>query len=87
MISETLEKHIKYLRTDDDRADYYAEKWHEWAIHELDLRNIPKAHQRLVRSKLRDAGLYEWEDYIFRMRRIRFKNADDFAICQLMDFT
>ena len=87
MISDTLEKHTKYLRTDDDRADYYAEKWHEWATHEIDLRQTQMSKRRQVRSKLRDAGFYEWEDYIFRKQRIRFKNAGDCAICQLMDFT
>lgn len=86
MISDILDKHTKFLRKDDGRAGFYHEKWHEWAPHEIDLSKLKESQLRLVRQKLRGIGLYEWEDYIYKGRRLRFHHAHDCAMCKLVNF-
>lgn len=74
--------HVKKFQL-DQRTSYFNECWHMWADNKLVV-ELSRTQVLYLRKYLRDLGLYEWEDYIFRHgKEIRFRCADDLALINM----
>lgn len=77
-------RHIKHFSV-DKRTEYFNECWHMWADNRLTI-ELSRTQILYLRKKLREIGLYEWEDYIFRHgKELRFRSADDLAMIKLTE--
>lgn len=76
--------HNKRTGDIEERTLYYNENWHNWIENRVVI-SLDKKTVETLRRNLWQAGLVEWQDYIFRHgKEIRFKRKEDAAFVKVM---
>jgi len=76
--------HNKRTGDIEDRTLYFNDSWHSWIENRVKI-SLDKKTVETLRRNLWQAGLVEWQDYIFRHgNEIRFKRKEDAAFVKVM---